>query len=76
MPVQETLISVEEYRNTRHAGADRECLDGRAVERNVGYRDHSESGVASSLTGGQRLMASGLRAQNPDIELPAARLFE
>jgi Uma2 family endonuclease len=41
MPVHETLISVEEYLNTSYEGADREYLDGRVVERNLGEQDHS-----------------------------------
>ena len=41
MPVHETLISVEEYLNTSYEGADREYLDGRVVERNLGEKDHS-----------------------------------
>jgi len=41
MPVQETLISVEEYLNTSYEGPDREYLDGRIVERNSGEKDHS-----------------------------------
>jgi Uma2 family endonuclease len=41
MPVQETLISVEEYLNTSYEGPDREYLDGRIVERNLGEKDHS-----------------------------------
>jgi Uma2 family endonuclease len=41
MPVQETLVSVEEYLNTSYEGPDREYLDGRIVERNLGEKDHS-----------------------------------
>ena len=37
----ETLISVEEYLNTSY-DPDREYLDGRVVERNLGELDHSE----------------------------------
>jgi len=36
MPAQETLVSVEEYLNTSYEGPDREYVDGRIVERNVG----------------------------------------
>jgi Uma2 family endonuclease len=37
----ETLISVDEYLNTSY-DPDREYLDGRVVERNLGELDHSE----------------------------------
>jgi Uma2 family endonuclease len=170
MAVQQTLISVEEYLNTSYEGADREYLDGRVVERNLGEQDHSwiqvvlasffysqretigtypfteqrmqvkatrfripdvcvvlggrpkeqifhappflaieilskddraaalqdklddyrqfgisyvwvidpgtQSGVTYSLKNGQYSMAPGLYTKNPDIDLPAGRLFE
>jgi len=41
MPAQETLVSVEEYLNTSYEGPDREYVDGRIVERNLGEKDHS-----------------------------------
>jgi Uma2 family endonuclease len=41
MPVQESLVSVEEYLNTSYEGPDREYVDGRIVERNLGEQDHS-----------------------------------
>jgi Uma2 family endonuclease len=41
MPAQQTLVSVEEYLNTSYEGPDREYVDGRVVERNVGEKDHS-----------------------------------
>ena len=41
MPVEQTLVSVEEYLNTSYDGADREYVDGRIVERNLGEKDHS-----------------------------------
>jgi len=41
MPVEQTLVSVEEYLNTSYDGGDREYVDGRIVERNLGERDHS-----------------------------------
>jgi Uma2 family endonuclease len=37
-----TLVSVEEYLRTSFPDADREYIDGRIVERNVGEVDHSE----------------------------------
>src|ERR1700694_1594598 len=37
-----TLVSVEEYLRTSFPDADREYVDGRIVERNVGEVDHSE----------------------------------
>jgi len=41
MPVEQALISVEEYLNTSYDGSDREYVDGRIVERNSGEKDHS-----------------------------------
>src|SRR5260370_378220 len=41
MPAEQTLISVEEYLNTSYDGPDREFVDGRVVERNLGEKDHS-----------------------------------
>src|SRR5437588_3263378 len=37
-----TLVSVEEYLRTSYPDADREYIDGRIVERNVGDVDHSD----------------------------------
>ena len=37
-----TLVSVEEYLRTSFPDADREYVDGRIVERNVGEIDHSD----------------------------------
>ncbi len=37
-----TLVSVEEYLRTSYSDADREYIDGRIVERNVGEVDHSD----------------------------------
>ena len=42
-----TLVSVEEYLRTSFLDADREYIDGRIVERNVGEVDHSD--VQSSI---------------------------
>ena len=42
-----TLVSVEEYLRTSFPDADREYIDGRIVERNVGEVDHRE--VQSSI---------------------------
>jgi len=40
-----TLVSVEEYLNTHFAEIDREYIDGRLVERNLGERSHSYAQV-------------------------------
>jgi Uma2 family endonuclease len=40
--ISTTVISVEEYLQTSYDGADREYVDGRIVERNVGEFDHSD----------------------------------
>lgn len=47
-----TLVSVEEYLRTSFPDADREYVDGRIVERNVGRIDHSDvqSAVACYLS--------------------------
>jgi len=37
-----TLVSVEEYLRTSFPDADREYIDGRIVERNVGEVYHSD----------------------------------
>ena len=37
-----TLVSVEEYLRTSYPVADREYIDGRIVERNVGEVDHCD----------------------------------
>jgi Uma2 family endonuclease len=42
-----TLVSVEEYLRTSFPDADREYVDGRILERNVGEVDHSD--VQSSI---------------------------
>jgi Uma2 family endonuclease len=46
-----SLVSVEEYLRTSYPDADREYVDGRLVERNVGEVDHSDlqSAVAHYL---------------------------
>jgi Uma2 family endonuclease len=41
-----TLVSVEEYLRTSFPDADREYIDGRIVERNVGEVDHSDAQTA------------------------------
>ena len=51
-----TLVSVEEYLRTSFPDADREYVDGRIVERNVGEVDHSD--VQSSFL---RLLADALQ---------------
>ncbi len=38
-----TLVSVEEYLRTSYGDGDREYLDGRIVERNLGEKDHSKT---------------------------------
>ena len=44
----ETLISVEEYLETSY-DPDRDYVDGKVVERNVGERDHSELQLRMSV---------------------------
>jgi len=41
-----TLVSVEEYLRTSFPDADREYIDGRIVERNVGEVDHGDAQTA------------------------------
>ena len=38
-----TLVSVEEYLRTSFSDGDREYVDGRIVERNLGEKDHSRT---------------------------------
>jgi Uma2 family endonuclease len=42
MATQATLVSPEEYLSMSFDGPDREYVDGRVVERNVGEKDHSK----------------------------------
>ena len=46
-----TLVSVEEYLRTSYPDGDREYIDGRIVERNMGTIDHGDwqTGMASYL---------------------------
>jgi len=80
MPVEQTLVSVEEYLNTSYDGADREYVDGRIVERNSGEKDHSrpqrkligffgslESTLRTYAFPGQRVQVSATRFRVPDI---------
>ncbi|MGH9627150.1 MAG: Uma2 family endonuclease, partial [Bryobacteraceae bacterium] len=38
-----TLVSVEEYLHTSYDDGDREYVDGRVIERNLGEKDHSRT---------------------------------
>jgi Uma2 family endonuclease len=80
MPVQETLVSVDEYLNTSYDGPDREYVDGRIVERNLGEKDHSrphrkligffishESTLCTFAFPEQRVQVKATRYRVPDI---------
>ena len=80
MPAQETLVSVAEYLNTGYEGPDREYVDGRIVERNVGERSHSlpqkrlvlffgplESGRCIYAYPEQRVQVKATRFRVPDV---------
>ena len=80
MPAQETLISVEEYLNTSYEGADREYVDGRILERNLGEKDHSrpqrkliqffgplESTLRTFAFPEQRIQVKNTRFRVPDV---------
>ena len=57
-----TLVSVEEYLRTSFPDADREYIDGRIVERNVGTGSHeAKDGV--------------LRAETAGIEAPLSEIL-
>ena len=53
-----TVVSVEEYLNTSFEDGDREYLDGRIVERNLGEIEHSDL---------QTAMVTYLRTHCPGI---------
>jgi Uma2 family endonuclease len=80
MPAQQTLVSVEEYLNTSYEGPDREYVDGRIVERNLGEKDHSrpqrkfiqffgslESSLRTYAFPEQRVQVKPTRFRVPDI---------
>src|SRR6266849_3110731 len=80
MPSQQTLVSVEEYLNTSYEGPDREYVDGRIVERNLGEKDHSrpqrkfiqffgtlESTLRTYAFPEQRVQVKPTRFRVPDI---------
>jgi Uma2 family endonuclease len=80
MPAQETLVSVDEYLNTSFEGPDREYVDGRIVERNVGEKDHSrpqrkligffiehESTLKTYAFPEQRVQVKATRFRIPDV---------
>jgi hypothetical protein len=46
LPVEQALVSIEEYLNTSYDGADRGYVDGRIVERNSGEKDQGLVGVS------------------------------
>ena len=43
MATPNTLVAVEEYLRTSYSDGDREYVDGRTVERNLGEKDHSRT---------------------------------
>jgi Uma2 family endonuclease len=80
MAAQETLVSVEEYLSTSYEGPDREYVDGRVVERNLGEKDHSRAqrkvirffGSIESTLGAyafpeQRVQVKATRFRVPDV---------
>ena len=80
MPAQQTLVSVEEYLNTSYEGPDREYVDGRIVERNLGEKDHSrpqrkliqffgslESTLRTYAFPEQRVQVKATRFRIPDV---------
>jgi Uma2 family endonuclease len=82
MPVQQTLVSVEEYLNSSYEGPDREYIDGRIVERNLGEKDHSrplrkligffianESTLHTYAFPEQRVQVKATRFRVPDISV-------
>lgn len=75
-----TLVSVEEYLRTSYSDGDREYVDGRVVERNMGEFDHShwQTRIASYLvvrykqfwTGVElRVQVKPTRFRVPDVTL-------
>jgi len=67
-----TLISVEEYLRTSFTDGDREYLDGRVVERNMGEVDHSDvqTNVAAYLKSHYRRLWAGVEVR---VQVQATR---
>ena len=74
------MVSVEEYLNTSYDGGDREYVDGRIVERNLGEKDHSrpqrkligffvqsESTLGTYAFPAQRVRVTATRFRVPDV---------
>lgn len=80
MQAQATLVSVDEYLHTSFDGPDREYVDGRIVERNLGEKDHSrlqrkltnffgalEKSLGTFCFPEQRVQVKATRFRVPDI---------
>jgi Uma2 family endonuclease len=80
MAAQDTLVSVDEYLRTSYEGPDREYIDGRVVERNLGEKDHSrpqrkligffislESTLGAYAFPEQRVQVKATRFRVPDV---------
>src|SRR5437879_715761 len=67
-----TLVSVEEYLRTSFPDGDREYLDGRIVERNMGEVDHSDvqTNAASYLKSHYRRLWAGVEVR---VQVKATR---
>ncbi len=67
-----TLVSVEEYLRTSYPDADREYVDGRIVERNVGEVDHSDvqTGAVTYLRAHYKRLWSGVAVR---VQVKATR---
>ncbi len=65
--VPATLVSVEEYLNTSFQDGDREYIDGRIVERNVGEVDHSD--LQGAITAYLRTRYKGRVWVGPEVRV-------
>jgi Uma2 family endonuclease len=83
-----TLVSVEEYLSTSYS-PDREYIDGRIVERNLGEKTHSSiqanlimylgplrEALGIKIYPGQRVQVSPTRFRIPDVTVVKASQFQ
>ena len=83
-----TLVSIEEYLSTSYS-PDREYIDGRIVERNLGEKTHSSiqtnlimylaprrKALGIKIYAGQRVQVSPTRFRTPDVTIVKASQFQ
>lgn len=80
MPRLQTRVSADEYLRTSFSDGDREYVDGRIVERNLGEKDHSrtqrelvyffrtrQSSLGTYAFPEQRIQVKPMRFRVPDV---------